>query len=131
MKTNLDKFFKMDESLEKDGVWFEVSEKTGFLLRPFNAQNQKIKGAMAAHYKPFARQIENGTLDAGKDLEIRIKLFTTACLAEWRGVEIDGAEAACTPENSLKLFKSLPHLFETLWKHANDSSNYKEELGNF
>lgn len=130
MKTNLDKLFKMDEALEKNGVWFEISETIGFLLRPFNAQNQKIKGAMATHYKPYARQIESGTLDPAKDSEIRIKLFVTVCLAEWRGVEIDGTEVGCNMENALIVFKRLPTLFETLWKHANDSQNYKEDLGN-
>tara|TARA_R110000868_G_scaffold126712_2_gene333953 strand:+ start:78 stop:533 length:456 start_codon:yes stop_codon:yes gene_type:complete len=130
MKSNLDKFFKTNEDSEKNGVWFNISDETGFLLRPFRATNPRIKAAMAAHLKPHARQIEMGTLELSKQTEINIKLFNAVCLAEWRGVEIDGKEVECTPENAMKLFLSLPDLFDALWKHANDFNHYKEDLGN-
>lgn len=131
MKSNLDKLFKTDADLEKNGVWFELSEETGFLLRPFKSQNPRVKAAMAQHYKPYARLIELGTLEIEKQNEINIKLFINACLVDWKGVEIDGAVVACDKDNALKLFLALPELFQTLWKHVNDYQNYKEELGNF
>lgn len=130
MKTNLDKFFKTSEALEKNGVWFEISDKIGFLLKPFKATNPKVKSAMATHYKPYAKQVEMGTLDLDKQQEIQIKIFIDVCLEDWRGVEIDGQEVECSPENAHKFFKALPELFDTLWRHANDFSNYREDLGN-
>jgi hypothetical protein len=130
MKTNLDKFFKTSENFEKNGVWFEISDTIGFLIRPFKATNPKVKAAMASHYKPYARQIEMGTLDLEKQLEIQIKIFLDVCLVDWKGVEIDGKEVEYTSENAYKFFRALPELFETLWKHANDFTNYREDLGN-
>lgn len=131
MKTNLDQHFKTDATLEEGGVWFDISTKTGFLVRPFKQTNPRVKAAMAKHFKPFARQVEMNTLEPEKQLEIQIGIFIDVCLADWKGVEIDDKEVECTPENAKKLFKALPDLFDTLWKHAGDFNNYKEDLGNF
>lgn len=131
MKTSLDSIFKASEELEKNGVWFDiVSEKIGFLLRPFKATNPRVKAAMAAYYKPYARQVDMGTLDPVKEREIQIKLFIDVCLVDWKGVEIDGKIEKCTKDTALKLFTALPELYETLHKNANEFAPYKEELGN-
>lgn len=130
MKTNLDKFFKTNDDLAKNGVDFALDEKTSFRLRHFNATNPRVKAAVAAHYKPYARQIDLGTLDQDTQNSIQIKLFIDISLVGWQGVEIDDKEVECTPENAFKLFKALPTLFDTLWKYANDHTNYKEDLGN-
>lgn len=130
MKSNLDKFFKTDADLENNGMWFDISETTGFRVRAFKASNPRAKAAMAAHYKPYARQIEIGALEVTKQREVTTKLFIEMCLVEWRGVQIDDKDVELTTENALKLFTALPDLFDTLWRHANDFTNYKEELGN-
>lgn len=130
MKSNLDSFFKTSEDLEKNGVWFDISDEVGFLIRPFKASNPRVKAALALYYKPYARQIDLGTLELAKQQEINIKLFVNVCLVDWKGIEIDGQKADHGQENAVKLFTLLPALFDTLWKHANDFSNYKEELGN-
>ncbi len=131
MKTNIDSIFKTDDDLEKNGVWFDLNEKTGFLIRPFRASNPRVKAGMAKYYKPYARQIENDTLEIEKQREININLFMDVCLADWRGIEIDGADTKFDREAGLKLFKSLPELFDNLWKHAQDFKNYREDLGNY
>lgn len=130
MKSNLDKLFKTNKVLENEGVDFAIDDKTSFKLRHFINSNPRVKAAMAAYYKPHARQIELGTLDQEKADEITVKLFIDTCLVSWEGVEIDGKEVECNKENALSLFKSLPQLFDTLWKHCNDFQNYREELGN-
>lgn len=130
MKSNLDKLFKTDKKLEEGGVWFDINDETGFLLRPFKQTNPRVKEAMARYYKPYAGQVELGTLDFKKNLEIQIKLFTDVCLVDWKGVDIDDKPVECTPENANKLFTALPDLFDTLWKHAQDYNNYREDLGN-
>lgn len=131
MKTNLDKLFKTSTTLQTEGVDFAIDDKTSFKVRHFNASNPRVKAAMASHYKPYARQIELGTLPQEKTDEITIKLFVDVCLVSWSGVEDDqGKPIEFTKENAQKLFKGLPALFEALWKHANDFANYKEDLGN-
>lgn len=130
MKTNLDKLFKTDDKLVNDGIDFAIDEKTSFRIRHFSTTNPRVKAAMAVHYKPFARQVELGTLDQAKQDEIQMKLFIDVCLVGWEGVEIDGQPVECNKENALILFKRLPALFDALWKHSGDHNNYREDLGN-
>lgn len=132
MKTNLDLFYKSDQDLEKNGVWFDVQDKSGpaFLVRPFKASNPRIKAAMAKYYKPFARQIENDQLSLEKQREININLFLDVCLVEWKNVQIDGEEVVYSREAAFKLFTELPELFDTLFRYAQDFKSYKADLGN-
>lgn len=130
MKTNLDSIFKTSSDLEKNGVWFDINDSTGFLIRPFKGTNPRIKAAMAKYYKPYARQIENDALGLEKQREINVNLFMDICLVDWKGVEIDGKAVTFTRETGLKLFTELPELFDNLWKHAQDFKNYREDLGN-
>lgn len=131
MGTNLDKFFKANSSLEQDGVDFDIGDGISFKVRRFGPSNTRVKSAMATYYKPYAKQVELGTLPVEKSLEINAKVFVDTCLVSWQGVlDESGKPLEFTKENALKLFKDLPDLFETLWKHANTFENYKEELGN-
>lgn len=128
MKTNLDSFYKTNDSLEKNGVWFEISESTAFLVKRFNAGNPTAKAAVAKHFKPFAKQMELGTLSDDKMLEVQVKVFVNSCLVDWKGVEIDGVDTAFSPEIAVKFLIALPDLFTTLWTYSTDFSNYKEIL---
>lgn len=138
MKTNLDKVFKTDEKLIKDGVDLVIQEENAaegikevsFRVRHFSSENTRVKAAISKHYKPYARQIELGTLDQKTNDLVTIKMFIDVCLVEWKGVEIDGKEVECTKENAQTLFVRLPNLFDTLWRYANDFNNYREDLGN-
>lgn len=130
MKTNLDSIYKTSSTLEKDGIWFDINSHTGFLIRPFKAANPRAKGAMAKYFKPYARQIENDALDIAKTQEININLFLDVCLVDWKGVEVDGKDVPYDRDTAAKFFAALPELFDSLWKHANDFKNYREDLGN-
>jgi len=131
MKTNLDKTFKTNRTYEKDGVDFAIDDKVSFRVRRFNSSNPRVKAAMAAYHKPYARQIQLGTLPQEKSDEIVMRLFIDVCLVSWTGIEDDkGAPIECNNDNALALFKSLPDLFESIYAHANNFENYKEELGN-
>jgi len=132
MKTNLDSLFKTNQNLEDAGVWFDVSEKTGFLLRRFGGVNSsKIKATVAKIYKPYTRQVESGTLDPAKERELEVRIFVETCVLNWRGIEIDGMETPFEKELAIKFFLSLPELTNTLTKYATDVANYKDDLGNF
>jgi len=130
MKTNLDRHFKTSPDLEKNGVWFEIDDKTAFLIKPLNRGNPNVKAAFAKEYKPYARQIELGTLDDKIQRQIEVKIFIRACLVDWRGVEIDGKEVKLDSDTAELLFMELPDLFSTLWTHCQDFKNYREDVGN-
>jgi hypothetical protein len=131
MQSNLDKLFKNSTNLEKDGIWFMITEETGFLVKRFGGSNSvAVKQAMATHYKPYARLVEAGTLDPEKENEIMLKMFVNSCLCDWKGVEIDGKQAEFSKELAIEFLKGLPELSKTLMDHASDSANYREDLGN-
>lgn len=131
MKSNLDKIFKSDKGLEKDGVWFSYTETTSFLIRRFGGFNAtKVKAALARYYKPYARLIEMGTLPEEKEKEIMVKVFVESSIVSWKGVEIDGKEVEFSVDAAVKLLTHLPELSESLLEYASDSKNYREDLGN-
>lgn len=131
MKTNLDSMFKTDDALESGGIWFDLTDTTGFLVKRFGGLNSpKVKAAMSKYFKPYARQIENGTMDLKKEKEIMYRVFVESCLVDWKGVEIDGQEVPFSTDAALKLLCRLTDLADTLVEYAQDMKNYKEELGN-
>lgn len=130
MKTNLDSIYKTNPILEEQGVDMEIHGVT-FRVRRFHAGNTRVKAAMAKYHKPYARQIEMGTLDQKVGTEITIKLFIDVCLVSWSGLKDEnGVDIEMNKENAISLFKSLPEVFDALWKHANDFESYKEVVGN-
>jgi hypothetical protein len=131
MKTNLDSLFKTDNALEKEGVWFMVSEEAGFLVRRFGGANaSKVKQAIAKYYKPYSRQVENGTIAAEKEKEILVTSFVEASMVDWKGIEIDGEIVPYSREVAIKFFCALPELFEAIYSYATAVESYKEDLGN-
>lgn len=131
MKYNLDKNFKTNSVLEEEGVDFAIDEKVSFRVRRFHAGNVRVKAAMAKYHKPYAQQIDRGTLSQEKSTELTIRMFIDVCLISWTGIE-DGAgnPIEFSKEAAYELFKDLPEVFDTVWKNANDFANYKEDLGN-
>lgn len=130
MKSNLDKHFKQDSSQEKDGIWFELDGGIRFRLRRFGGSNTELKKAMVRHYKPKARLIEKGLLSEAEERSIVAKSFISACMIDWEGVEVDGELVPYSFDVAVELFKGLPELLETLMEYAQDSENYREEVGN-
>lgn len=131
MKTNLDQFYKTDKKLETEGIWFNISEECGFLMRRFGGFNStEVKKAMAKYYKPYAKMIKAGTLPAEKENLVMVKTFVESSIIDWRGVEIDGEEADFSFDNAVKLLTELPQLADTLIEYASSYESFKEDLGN-
>lgn len=131
MKTNLDKLFKVDDKAVETGVWFDLTDTAGFLVRPLRESNPNFKAAMAKYYKPYAKQIQLGSFDdTVKGKELQVKLFVEACLLDWRGIEIDGVDTKYSPDIAIKFLMALPDLFQTLWNHCQDFKNYQQDVGN-
>jgi hypothetical protein len=131
MKTNLDSLFKTSESIEQEGVWFEVATGVAFLIKRFGGYNSpKIKSALTKYYKPYARQIENGTMDQAKEKEIMVKVFVESCVLDWKGIEIDGKATPFSIAECVNVLTALPEMSDLLVQYASDYKNYKEDLGN-
>lgn len=130
MKSNLDKHFKQNTNLEKEGVWFEIEGGIKFLVRRFGGSNTEVKKAMVKYYKPVARLVEKNLLEEDKEKAIMAKAFISACVIDWQGVEIDGQEVPFSFEVAVKLFSELPELLDTLMEYAQDTENYRDDVGN-
>lgn len=131
MKSNLDKLYKTDSNLEKDGIWFDIDENVGFKIKRLGGKNStEVKKAHAKHYKPFARQIKTGTLSSEKELEISIKTFVESSVVDWKGIEIDAEPKEFSKEQCEKLLIQLPELANTLIEYATSYEYFKEDLGN-
>lgn len=133
MKSNLDKHFKQNNNLEKEGVWFDFGEEVKFLVRRFGGTNIEVKKSMTKYYKPVARLVEKNLLDPDKEKKIMTKAFVESCLVDWKGVEIDGQPTDFSFDAAIKLFEGLPELLDTLVDCAQESENYKEyreDVGN-
>jgi len=131
MKTNLDKLFKSNSSHEISGVWFDLDDKVGFLVKRFGGMNTpSIKKALASYHKPYARLIERGLLPEEKERRIYTKVFVEACLIDWKGIEIDGKETKFSNAIAVDFFTSLPELLDTLVDYAQTNTNYASDVGN-
>lgn len=132
METNLDSLFKTDSKLEQEGIWLDITADTGFHVRRFGGENNpKVKAALARHYKPFARLIENDTMSEKDQRAIMVKVFVESSMIGWKGVDM-GTEknVPYSQDAAIKLFIALPILFDTVHKHATDFASFKEDLGN-
>jgi hypothetical protein len=132
MKSNLDNLFETSKEHETEGVWLNLKEDVGFLVKRFGGFNStEVKSALAKYYKPYASQVENKTLPAEKEREIMTRVFVESSVTDWKGIEIDGQIKNFSKEDCVKLLVKLPDLADTLFKYAGDRENYKVELGNF
>lgn len=130
MQTNLDSLFLTDDS-ETTGVWLLLKPEVGFLVKRLGGKNEvAVKSAMAKHYKPKSRLIENDLLAPEEQREILIKMFVDSCLIDWKGVEFEGEVKPFDKTLAVKLLVRMPELFNTLYAHAQDLNNFKAQVGN-
>jgi hypothetical protein len=127
METNLDSMFKSDESCEKEGIVMDFGKGITFTVRRFGGFNSaKIREKVAKKNKPYAFQIQQGTLDE----KISEKLSVEVCLVNWSGVVVDGAEAPFSQEMAVKLMLARPELYNKIFDFASTFDNYKADVGN-
>lgn len=116
-----------DKNLEKNGVWFELGPDLKFLCKRFGGSNAKeVKRLTAKYYRPYAKQIENGTLDEEKELEISARVFVESCLVDW----IVPSGEAFSVEGAVKFFIEAPEVADETLRYANNYKSYLVVLGN-
>lgn len=136
MKTNLQSVFGTDEGLEVDGKWFEVTDEVSFKLKRFGGRNSaKGKKLRALYLKPHARKIQNDTITAELETEIYVKIFVELSLTDWKGIldftnKLEGEEVPFSKERAISLLCDMPDLLEELMALAQNSDEYREDLGN-
>jgi len=119
--------FKTDNTLEQQGVWFEISDGVKFLIARAGGSNKKYRRSLDQRSKPYRAQLRNNTIDAEKLRELSMLAFVDACLLDWYGV----TDAADEPlvfnrGNVLKVFAELPDVYDTLFEAASSSGSYRD-----
>jgi len=129
MKTNLSSIYETNKSIEKDGKWFELTKEVSFKLKRMGGANSgRLAEIRAMHFKPYARQIKNDTLDKAIQEKLFIKVFVDGCLVDWKGlVDDDGIKIEYTKETAIELLLGSSDLFDELIAMADDMSSFKED----
>jgi hypothetical protein len=129
-KTNFDKMFKTNSNMESEGVWFKLAESRFLLKRFGGVHNPKVKSEMARLFKPYAKLIEIGQLDADIERKIFLQLFVNSSMLDWEAVTINDVITPFDTTVAVDLLFGLPDLAKILTDYAQDFGNFKEELGN-
>lgn len=132
MKTNIDRFYKVDKEMAKEGVWFDINEDIGFLVSHYAPENHSLRSAVSKDMKPYIRQIQNETLDPEKELALSVKVFVKGCVKDWKGItdEKTGESIPFTTEAAIDLLTGMPELYRQLEEYARNVKHYLPELGN-
>lgn len=129
LKTNLHKHYETDKDLEKNGVWFKTADDVKFLLKRMGGSNSEGRQKAERLFRPYAKQIQKGTLSEGIVEKINRKILVDAVLLDWEGLKNeDGSEFEYNKENSELLFADLPDLVNDLLDHAGQSRNFLKDL---
>ena len=133
MKTNLHKRFKTDKSLEMQGIECYLEDGVVFICKRFGGSNQvNVSKALAKYHTPHIAKIKAGTLTQEMLDEIDAKVFTEACVLNWRGVLDDaGKEIPFSFDACVEILKDMPELVSELIRQTSNFENYREDLGNF
>jgi hypothetical protein len=129
--------FATDHKAELEGidVTFGTTNDDGsvvkFRVAYMGQTNRRYKKLLEQETKPHIHAIRNETLPAEVDEKITMRLFCSAVLVGWENVivpRVFGTHEAVpfTPENAMKLFEKLPHLYHDLKTEATKRSNFRD-----
>lgn len=120
--------FGTDQNLEKDGIVIDYGDFSLKIARS-GGGNVNYKRLAAAKLKPYAHQLQTGTLDDDRARDLMLEIFVDSVLLDWKGVvDEKGKAIKYTRENAIKLFKDLPDLYADITEQANKTSNFRREI---
>ena len=129
MKNNLSSIYSTKKDEEMEGKWFNLSEDVSFKMRRMGGANgTKVAEIRARHFKPYARQIKNNTLDKKLQEKLFIRVFVESCMIDWKGLIDDNGSVEFNKDVAIDLFNDMPDLFDEVVALTDDIKNYQEEL---
>lgn len=100
-----------------------------FYLSRMGKSNKKYSKALDKATKPYARQMQLGTLADETAEDLFRNVFIKTVLKGWDNVRgKDGKDMAFTVENANELFTKLPDLYEDLQEKARSAALFREEI---
>ena len=126
--------FETDNAKEIEGVPVKYAPNADgtiptFYLSRMGKANKKYSKALDKATKPYARQMQLGTLAEETAEDLFRGVFVKTVLKGWENVRgKDGLELEFTPENAADLFKKLPDLYDDLQEKARSAALVREEI---
>lgn len=123
------KTFSTDAELESGkGIDLDYGEDGVITIRRAGGANKKYSTVAAAKLKPYARRMQNGTIEPEVIDRVMAEIFAEAVIIGWRNVKgEDGEPLQFTKENCVKLLTDLPDLFADIQAQAERVSNFRAE----
>ena len=135
---SLTKTYATDKSKESDGVWVDVAVNEDQSLARIKIR--RMGQSNKAFTKRYAALNKRLRLMLGNKSELETKAlreaFVETCVVAWENIEnineaFPGVEKEpymlCTQENALKLFESLPELFDFIVGEAMSLETFQSE----
>jgi len=125
--------FETDNTKETEGVEVVYApNKDGtvptFTLSRMGKSNKKYSKLLDKSSKPYARQLQLGTLAEETAETLFMTVFAKTVLKGWANVRgKDGKDLAFTVENVIMVMKALPDLYDDLQDKARSAALFREE----
>lgn len=128
-------FDQFETNAEKEAEGVEVvyaPNKDGtiptFTLSRMGKSNKRYSKMLDKASKPYARQLQLGTLDEATAENLFMGVFVKTVLKGWKNVRgRDGKDLPFSVENALMVLKALPDLYEDLQDKARSAALFREE----
>ncbi|UUV44528.1 tail assembly chaperone [Rhodobacter phage RcMotherGoose] len=128
-------FDQFETNAEKEAEGVEVQyapNKDGtiptFILSRMGKSNKKYAKALDKSSKPYARQLQLGTLAEETAEALFMGVFVKTVLKGWKNVRgRDGKDLPFSPENAIMVLKALPDLYDDLQDKARSAALFREE----
>lgn len=125
--------FETDNSKEVEGVEVQYAPNKDntiptFVISRMGKANKKYSKALDKASKPYARQLQLGTLAEETAENLFMGVFVKTVLKGWSNVRgKDGKDLEFNPENAMFVLKALPDLYEDLQDKAKSAALFREE----
>lgn len=109
--------FKVDPSLERDGVWTNLDENAKVLIaRTGNSNFQKAYRKIPSGIR---RMMENETLSDELASQTMAELMSKTILLDWDGISENGKELKYSVETAKVMLHKYPEFRSVIWDIAN------------
>lgn len=99
-----------------------------FTISRMGKTNKRYSKMLEKVSKPYARQLQLGTLAEETAEAMFMGVFVKTVLMGWSNVRgKDGKDLEFTPDNALMVFKALPELYDDLQDKAKSAALFRAE----
>lgn len=131
MKTNLQRIFATNESLEEDGAWVDVNELYGLKIKVRRLRSEaSIKAYEDIVRESFGEQKirRPEDLDARQSGDILTRQLARAVLIDWKGVyDGEGNEIPYSEEAALATLTEMKDFREFVYQAANERDTFRDK----